>query len=141
LPPFQECVQVVDMGAGEIAPVCQGEAEELFAALVLGLRDYAGKCGFKSVVLGLSGGIDSAVTAVIAAEALGAQAVHGAAMPTQFSSAGSIEDSRLLARTLGIHFYTIPIQRSRPSRSSFASSSPGCPRIRRRRTCNPGCGR
>jgi len=112
LPAFQECVRVVDIGGPEIAPVYQSEPEEIHAALVLGLRDYAQKCGFKSVVLGLSGGIDSAVTAVIAAEALGPGAVHGVTMPTQFSSGGSVEDSRLLARSLGIHFYTIPIQRS-----------------------------
>ncbi|MGA3171218.1 MAG: NAD+ synthase [Chthoniobacteraceae bacterium] len=112
LPAFQECVRVVDLEANTIEPAYQGEPEELYAALALGLRDYAGKCGFKSVVLGLSGGIDSAVTAVIAAEALGPEAVHGVTMPTQFSSEGSMEDSRLLARSLGIHFYNIPIQRS-----------------------------
>jgi NAD+ synthase (glutamine-hydrolysing) len=112
LPAFQECVRVVDMEAGGIEPAYQSEPEELHDALVLGLRDYAGKCGFKSAVLGLSGGIDSAVTAAIATEALGPEAVHGVTMPTQFSSGGSIEDSRLLARNLGIHFYTIPIQRS-----------------------------
>ncbi len=110
LPAFQECVRVVDTDAPEIEPIYQVEPEELYAALALGLRDYAGKCGFKSVVLGLSGGIDSAVTAVIAAEALGPGAVHGVTMPTQFSSAGSIEDSRLLAKSLGIHYYNIPIQ-------------------------------
>jgi NAD+ synthetase len=112
LPAFQECVRVVDLEGDAIEPGCQCEPEELHAALALGLRDYAEKCGFKSVVLGLSGGIDSAVTAVIAAEALGPDAVHGVTMPTQFSSGGSMEDSRLLARNLGIHFYTIPIQRS-----------------------------
>jgi NAD+ synthetase len=112
LPGFQECVRVVDMEAPGMDPAYSCEPEELHAALVLGLRDYAGKCGFKSVVLGLSGGIDSAVTAVIAAEALGPEAVHGVTMPTQFSSGGSVEDSRLLARSLGIHFYSIPIQRS-----------------------------
>ena len=67
LPAFQECVRVVDMEAGPVEPAYQDEPEELHAALTLGLRDYATKCGFKSVVLGLSGGIDSAVTAVIAA--------------------------------------------------------------------------
>jgi len=112
LPAFQECVRVVDTDGAEIQPVTQSEPEELYAALVLGLRDYALKCGFKSVVLGLSGGIDSAVTAVIAAEALGPDAVHGVTMPTQFSSGGSVEDSRRLAQNLGIHFTTIPIQRS-----------------------------
>jgi len=112
LPAFRECVRVVDTAGGAIEVAYQEEPEELHAALVLGLRDYAIKCGFKSVVLGLSGGIDSAVTAVIAAEALGPEAVHGVTMPTQFSSGGSKDDSRELARNLGIHFYTIPIQRS-----------------------------
>jgi len=112
LPPFQECVRVVDMDGPEIAPSFQSPPEELHAALVLGLRDYAGKCGFKTVVLGLSGGIDSAVTAVIAAEALGPGAVHGVTMPTGYSSPGSIDDSRLLAERLGIHFHTIPIQKA-----------------------------
>ena len=112
LPAFRECVRVVDLDGSAIEPVYQSEPEELYAALALGLRDYAVKCGFKSVVLGLSGGIDSAVTAVLAAEALGAAAVHGVTMPTQFSSGGSIEDSRRLAANLGIHFYTVPIQRS-----------------------------
>ena len=112
LPAFEECVRVVDLEGGAIEPAYQTEPEELHAALVLGLRDYAIKCGFKSVVLGLSGGIDSAVTAVIAAAALGPEAVHGVTMPTQFSSQGSIEDSRVLAANLGIHFSSIPIQRS-----------------------------
>jgi len=112
LPPFQECVRVVDLDTPPIQPTSQADPEELYAALVLGLRDYALKCGFKSIVLGLSGGIDSAVTAVIASQALGPDAVHGVTMPTQFSSTGSIDDSRLLAAALGIHFYTIPIQRS-----------------------------
>jgi len=112
LPPFQECVRVIDLAGPVIQPALQSEPEELHAALVLGLRDYALKCGFKSIVLGLSGGIDSAVTAVIAAQALGPHAVHGVTMPTQFSSGGSMDDSRLLARNLGIHFYTIPIQQS-----------------------------
>jgi NAD+ synthase (glutamine-hydrolysing) len=110
LPAFEECVRVVDLDGQPIEPVFQSEPEELHAALVLGLRDYAQKCGFKSVVLGLSGGIDSAVTAVLAAEALGPAAVHGVTMPTQFSSGGSIEDSRILAANLGIHFLSIPIQ-------------------------------
>ena len=112
LPAFAESVRVVNLGAAPIEPLYQSEPEELYNALALGLRDYAGKCGFKSVVLGLSGGINSAVTAVIAAEALGPGAVHGVTMPTQFSSSGSKDDSRILSTSLGIHFYTIPIQRS-----------------------------
>ena len=83
--------------------------QSLFDALVLGVRDYFGKCGFNSAVLGLSGGIDSAVTAVIAAKALGAENVLGVTMPTLYSSEGSITDSQQLAQTLGIHFMEIPI--------------------------------
>src|SRR5439155_7642574 len=89
LPAFEEAVEVVDSDnpKSEIRnPKFLDEPAELFAALSLGLRDYLSKCGFKSVVLGLSGGIDSAVTAVIAAHALGAENVLGVAMPTQFSS-------------------------------------------------------
>lgn len=88
------------------------EPEELFHALSLGTRDYLHKCGFRSAVLGLSGGIDSAVTAVIAAHALGAEQVLGVTMPTQYSSPGSIDDSLLIAQNLGIRCLTIPIQQS-----------------------------
>ena len=90
----------------------QSEPEDLFHALVLGTRDYLHKCGFKSAVLGLSGGIDSAVTAVIAAHALGAENVLGVTMPTQYSSLGSIDDSLAVAQALGIRCLTIPIQNS-----------------------------
>ncbi|MGB8354890.1 MAG: NAD+ synthase [Chthoniobacteraceae bacterium] len=90
----------------------QTPAAELFHALTLGTRDYLHKCGFKSVVLGLSGGIDSAVTACIAAHALGAENVLGVTMPTQYSSQGSIDDSLAVARALGIRCLTIPIQKS-----------------------------
>ena len=82
----------------------------LHDALVLGMRDYVGKCGFRSVVLGLSGGIDSALVAALAVDALGAENVRGLALPTQFSSAGSIDDARSLASNLGIRFDVVPIQ-------------------------------
>ncbi|NWG14047.1 MAG: NAD+ synthase [Acidobacteria bacterium] len=82
----------------------------LFSALVLGTRDYARKCGFKSAVLGLSGGIDSAVTACIAAEAFGAQNVLGVSMPSVYSMQASEDDARTLALRLGIRFEVIPIQ-------------------------------
>src|SRR5438477_3418173 len=82
---------------------------DLFAALSLGVRDYLRKCNFKSAVLGLSGGIDSAVVAVIAVDALGAENVVGVSMPSQYSSRGSIDDARTLARNLGIKFLEIPI--------------------------------
>jgi NAD+ synthetase len=85
-------------------------AAALHDALALGLRDYTRKCGFKSVVLGLSGGIDSAVTACLAVAALGRENVMGVSMPSQFSSKGSIEDARDLARNLGIRWEMIPIQ-------------------------------
>jgi NAD+ synthetase len=85
------------------------EAAEIGRALILGLRDYTRKCGFKDVVIGLSGGIDSAVTAALAVEALGAGHVTGIAMPSQFSSQGSIDDARSLAANLGIGFHVVPI--------------------------------
>jgi NAD+ synthetase len=81
----------------------------LFAALSLGLRDYLRKCNFKSAVLGLSGGIDSAVVAVIAADALGAENVVGVAMPSHYSSRGSVDDAKKLAGNLGIKLLHIPI--------------------------------
>lgn len=111
LPAFREAVEVVDSDAAKIEqPVFQSEPEELFHALSLGLGDYVRKCGFKSVVLGLSGGIDSAITAAIAVDALGAENVLGVTMPTQFSSRGSVEDSLALARKLGMRCLEISIQ-------------------------------
>ena len=83
--------------------------EQLFAALSLGVRDYFRKCNFHSAVVGLSGGVDSAVTAVIAVDALGAENVTGVSMPSPYSSRGSIDDARALARNLGIKFLEIPI--------------------------------
>ncbi|MCH8485622.1 MAG: NAD+ synthase [Candidatus Cyclonatronum sp.] len=88
-----------------------GKPERLFRALVLGLRDYLGKTAFgKQVVLGLSGGIDSALVSVIAAEALGPENVMAITMPSAFSSLGSVDDSRILAKNLGIRFEQIAIK-------------------------------
>jgi NAD+ synthase (glutamine-hydrolysing) len=84
-------------------------AEELWGALVLGTRDYVRKCGFSKVLVGLSGGIDSALVAAIAVEALGAENVVGIGMPTEYSSLGSIQDARKLAKNLGIRFELLPI--------------------------------
>jgi NAD+ synthase (glutamine-hydrolysing) len=82
---------------------------ELWGALVLGTRDYVRKCGFNKVLVGLSGGIDSALVAAIAVEALGAENVVGVGMPTEYSSLGSIQDARKLAKNLGIRFELLPI--------------------------------
>jgi NAD+ synthase (glutamine-hydrolysing) len=84
--------------------------EEVYEALVLGLRDYVTKNGFTDVVVGLSGGIDSALTATIAADALGPDHVHGVLMPSRYSSAGSVDDSRELARNLDIETLELPIE-------------------------------
>ena len=82
----------------------------LFSALSLGVRDYVHKCGFKSVIVGLSGGIDSALVATIAAHALGAENVTGVAMPARYSSNGSLTDAALLAKNLGIRHQVLPIE-------------------------------
>jgi NAD+ synthase (glutamine-hydrolysing) len=86
------------------------EVAEVYQALVLGTRDYEQKNGFKRVVLGVSGGIDSALVATIAADALGADAVTGVSMPSQYSSEGSMTDAAALAQALGIELITLPIQ-------------------------------
>ena len=83
---------------------------QIFSALSLGIRDYVRKCGFKSVIVGLSGGIDSALAAVLAADALGAENVLGMAMPARYSSAGSLSDAEALARNLGIRYEVLPIE-------------------------------
>jgi NAD+ synthase (glutamine-hydrolysing) len=91
-----------------IATRLSNEAE-MWQALVMGLRDYVGKNGFRSVVLGLSGGIDSALVAAIAIDALGAKRVNGVAMPSKYSSNHSVEDAQALADATGIHFRITPI--------------------------------
>ena len=96
-------------GEGEIRPQPRGELEAAYQALVVGTRDYVRKCGFQKVCLGLSGGIDSALVACIAAEALGPANVLGVAMPGPFSSEGSFTDAQRLAQNLGLEFLTLPI--------------------------------
>ncbi len=97
-----------EIHAQEIGPVHSEEAS-VYEALVLGTRDYVRKCGFKQVIIGLSGGIDSALTAAIAVDALGSENVIGVAMPGPYSSPGSIEDARALAQNLKIRFEMLPI--------------------------------
>ena len=109
---FAEDVKVVELEGRSEKPIWKGEEEQVFRALVLGTKDYLHKCGFREVVLGLSGGIDSALTAVIAAEALGPDKVLGVALPSQFSSEGSVADAEALAKNLGVRCARIPIQDS-----------------------------
>ncbi len=93
-------------GQGDIRPLIEDELEAAFRALVCGTRDYVRKCGFRKVVVGLSGGIDSALVAAIAADALGTENVLGVGMPGPYSSEGSLRDARQLAQNLGIEFVT-----------------------------------
>lgn len=108
---YEEDLIVVDSNAMKASPTVPEirDLETIFCTLVLGVRDYVHKCGFQKVVLGLSGGIDSALTAVIAAEALGAENVVGVAMPSPYSSEGSLSDAQALAKNLGIRFEKYPI--------------------------------
>lgn len=109
--PFAEDLVIADVDtapAAEFIELC--DEELLYQALVLGLRDYFHKCGFKSAVLGLSGGIDSALVACLAVAALGTEHVHGISLPSQFSSPGSLDDACALARNLGIRYDVLPIQ-------------------------------
>jgi NAD+ synthase (glutamine-hydrolysing) len=94
---------------GDVHEQVEGEEGSAYSALVLGTRDYVRKCGFRQVIVGLSGGIDSALTAVIAADALGPENVLGVGMPGPYSSPGSIEDARALATNLGIRFQLLCI--------------------------------
>jgi NAD+ synthetase len=112
LPGFQPAAQLGSLASAPITHSYPEATETLHAALVLGVRDYFTKCGFRGAVLGLSGGIDSAVVACLAAEALGPENVLGVTMPTRYSSTGSILDSQVLAEALGIEFRNIPIDRS-----------------------------
>jgi NAD+ synthase (glutamine-hydrolysing) len=112
LPSFAEQVITLDLASAPALQPNQPAAplDELQAALTLGVQDYARKSGFKQAVLGLSGGIDSALTAVLAVRALGAENVLGVAMPSRYSSEGSVADARALADNLGIRLLVIPIE-------------------------------
>jgi NAD+ synthetase len=110
---FEEDLLFVDVGRlshGRDGHVTKRGIESIYQALILGLRDYVQKCGFKTVVLGLSGGIDSALTATLAAHALGPDKVTGVAMPSRFSSDHSVNDAKQLAANLGIEFHIVPIK-------------------------------
>ena len=109
---FEEDLVFFDSGSltGEIHPQIAGDEASVYEALVLGTRDYVHKCGFSGAIIGLSGGIDSALTACIAVDALGRQNVIGVGMPGPYSSAGSVDDARSLANSLGIRFELLSIR-------------------------------
>ena len=111
-PEHGSALVVVDLetGAGDLAALEPSDERSALGALILGTRDYARRCGFSRALLGLSGGIDSALVACVAARALGPGNVLGVAMPSRFSSAGSVRDAESLARALGIELATISIE-------------------------------
>src|SRR6266576_1632660 len=129
LPSFREEEAIVDTDATAVIDFREGKTpEELFAALSLGLCDYLRKCNFRSAVVGLSGGVDSAVVAVIAVDALGAENVVGVSMPSPYSSRGSVDDALALARNLGIQCLEIPITNAFTAfKSQFADIFKGLP--------------
>ncbi len=113
--------------AGDMHDQMSEKYESAYAALVLGTRDYVRKCGFSKVLIGLSGGIDSALTACIAVDALGAENVIGVGMPSEYSSQGSLVDARELAANLGIRFELVPITPAfHALRESLADVFNGC---------------
>ena len=109
---FAEDLVMVDMNSesGDIRPLPDSESEEMFNALVMGVHDYLNKCDYARAVIGLSGGIDSAIVAVIAAHALGAENVTGISMPSQYTADESIRDAEQLAKNLGIKFSKVSIK-------------------------------
>ena len=109
---FAEDIFVADLDAGSASEKIEWPVREqqIFSALSLGIRDYVHKCGFKSALVGLSGGIDSALVAVLAADALGPDKVLGVSMPARYSSEGSLSDAEVLAKNLGIRYEVLPIE-------------------------------
>ncbi len=109
---FEEDLIVFDSASltGDIHEQVMGDEAQAYAALVLGTRDYVRKCGFRKAIIGLSGGIDSALTAAIAVDALGAENVIGVGMPSMYSSGGSVNDAQVLASNLGIRFEVVQIK-------------------------------
>ena len=129
LPAFRTAEEIVDTEVSQpVQLVKVDDMADLFGALSLGVRDYLTKCNFKSAVLGLSGGIDSAVVAAIAVNALGAENVVGVSMPSPYSSRGSIDDALALAKNLGIKCLQIPIANAFAAfKAQFAEVFAGLP--------------
>ena len=143
-PPFEEGLYLVEFervdgvaraGAGAVAPEL-GDAESVYRALVLGVRDYVGKHGFPGVVMGLSGGIDSALTLAIAVDALGADRVHAVMMPSPYTSQMSLDDARAQAEFLGVKYSVLPDRRHDEGHRGHAgrANSPAASPIPPRRT-------
>ncbi|MFN0015127.1 MAG: NAD+ synthase [Saprospiraceae bacterium] len=126
MPYFEECLRVYDLDevltGGRANEQPKEKTTLIHNALVIGIRDYFHKLGFKQAILGLSGGIDSAVTCVLAAEALGPENVRVLLLPSQFSSGHSVDDARQLAENLGIHYDILPI---RPMFDAFEEALQG----------------
>jgi NAD+ synthetase len=126
LPSFREALGLVDLVGGvpvkgEVAPVVSLE-QDVYSALTLGVRDYLGKNGFPGALLGLSGGVDSALTLALAVDALGADKVHAVMMPSQYTAGMSCEDARAQAQTMGVHYSEIAI---RPVFDAFRAALAG----------------
>lgn len=121
LPQFVEALEVLEFAGGELRPggIAPARAleSEVYDALVLGVRDYLGKNGFPGAIIGLSGGIDSALTLAIAVDALGAERVRAVMMPSPYTSQISLDDARAMARTLGVRYDEFPIE---PAMKTFA---------------------
>lgn len=128
---FSEEIFIADLENESPQPIEFPSREEtIFAALSLGIHDYVQKCGFKSVVIGLSGGIDSALTAALAVDAIGKENVLGVAMPARYSSEGSLSDAKALAKKLGIRYEVLPIEpvfcaTEKQLKKIFAKTKPG----------------
>ena len=107
---FAEDLVVFDTADAAVSREDESDTSQVWDALVLGTRDYVRKCGFSKALIGLSGGIDSALVAALAVEALGAENVQGVGMPSEFSSEGSVSDAEALAENLGIRFSVLPVR-------------------------------
>ena len=136
---FREQVATVEFRRGADGWECQpgpiapelGEIESIYQAMMLGLRDYVNKTGFPSVVIGLSGGVDSALTAAVAADALGPERVHTIMMPSPYTSRDSLEDAAACAGALGVRYDIVDIA---PAMEAFRDHADAAVRRSRRRT-------
>ena len=139
---FEEELLIVEVGAEGTGPVAEplGDLDEIYGALVLGLRDYVRKNGFDRVLVAVSGGIDSALVAMIAADALGGDKITGVVMPSPHSSAETQEDARRIVRNLGADLVEIPIGRRWAPTTPRSTVRSRAPPASPPRTSRPGSG-